>query len=44
MLRIDDDLLTFRLRADPQPHFQTFGPRTRREFLRLLDLTGGRIS
>jgi hypothetical protein len=30
--------------AQPQPHFRTYGPKTRREFLRLLDLTGGRIS
>jgi hypothetical protein len=30
--------------AQPQPHFRTYGPQTRREFLRLLDLTGGRIS
>ena len=30
--------------AHPEPHFRTYGPRTRREFLRLLDLTGGRIS
>ncbi|MEJ8568517.1 amidohydrolase family protein [Elongatibacter sediminis] len=31
-------------RENPRPHFQTYGPRTRREFLRLLDLTGGRIT
>ncbi len=29
---------------NPQPHFQTYGPRTRREFLELLKLTGGKIS
>ncbi|HKJ18169.1 MAG TPA: amidohydrolase family protein [Xanthomonadales bacterium] len=29
---------------NPQPHFQTYGPKTRREFLRLLELTGGKIS
>jgi hypothetical protein len=28
----------------PRPHFQTYGPQTRREFLRLLQLNGGRIS
>ncbi len=31
-------------REDPDPHFRTYGPRTRREFFRLLDLTGGRIT
>jgi hypothetical protein len=31
-------------RENPQPHFRTYGPRTRREFFRLLELTGGRIS
>lgn len=31
-------------RQDPRPHFQTYGPKTRREFLRLLRLTGGKIS
>jgi hypothetical protein len=31
-------------RQDPQPHFQTYGPKTRREFLELLKLTGGKIS
>jgi predicted TIM-barrel fold metal-dependent hydrolase len=31
-------------RHDPQPHFQTYGPKTRREFLNLLKLTGGKIS
>ena len=30
--------------AQPDPHFRTYGPKTRREFLRLLDLTGGRIT
>jgi predicted TIM-barrel fold metal-dependent hydrolase len=29
---------------NPQPHFQTYGPKTRREFLRLLQLTGGNIT
>jgi hypothetical protein len=28
----------------PRPHFRTYGPRTRREFLRLLRVNGGRIS
>jgi len=28
----------------PNPHFQTYGPKTRREFLRLLQLTGGKIT
>lgn len=31
-------------RENPQPHFETYGPKTRREFLNLLKLTGGRIS
>jgi predicted TIM-barrel fold metal-dependent hydrolase len=31
-------------REDPRPHFQTYGPKTRREFLRLLDLSGGKIT
>jgi hypothetical protein len=31
-------------RENPQPHFKTYGPKTRREFLSLLQLTGGRIS
>jgi predicted TIM-barrel fold metal-dependent hydrolase len=31
-------------REDPQPHFRTYGPKTRREFLQLLSLTGGRIT
>jgi uncharacterized protein len=26
---------------DPQPHFRTYGPRTRREWLALRELTGG---
>ena len=26
---------------DPQPHFRTYGPKTRREFLDLLRLSGG---
>lgn len=29
---------------NPNPHFQTYGPKTRREFLTLLELTGGKIS
>jgi predicted TIM-barrel fold metal-dependent hydrolase len=29
---------------NPQPHFRTYGPKTRREFMQLLELTGGRIS
>lgn len=29
---------------NPRPHFQTYGPKTRREFLRLLELTGGKIT
>jgi predicted TIM-barrel fold metal-dependent hydrolase len=28
-------------REDPQPHFRTYGPKTRREFLNLLGWTGG---
>jgi hypothetical protein len=28
-------------REDPEPHFLTFGPKTRREFRRLLRLQGG---
>ena len=28
----------------PRPHFQTYGPQTRREFLRLLQQNGGKIS
>jgi predicted TIM-barrel fold metal-dependent hydrolase len=31
-------------RENPRPHFQTYGPKTRREFFRLLRLQGGRIS
>jgi predicted TIM-barrel fold metal-dependent hydrolase len=31
-------------REDPQPHFRTYGPKTRREFLNLLKLTGGKIT
>ena len=31
-------------RHNPNPHFQTYGPKTRREFLNLMKLTGGRIS
>jgi len=31
-------------RERPNPHFETYGPRTRREFMNLLRLTGGRIS
>jgi len=29
---------------DPQPHYNTYGPKTRREFFRLLQLTGGEIT
>lgn len=29
---------------DPRPHFGTYGPKTRREFLNLLRLTGGKVS
>ena len=29
---------------NPTPHFQTYGPRTRREFFNLLKMTGGKIS
>jgi len=41
-----DPLSQLRLayREDPQPHFRTYGPKTRREFFRLLELTGGKIS
>ncbi|MBT8062144.1 MAG: amidohydrolase family protein [Xanthomonadales bacterium] len=28
----------------PRPHFQTYGPKTRREFMNLLRLSGGKIS
>jgi uncharacterized protein len=28
----------------PQPHFATYGPKTRREFFRLMQLNGGRVS
>lgn len=31
-------------RERPEPHFQTYGPKTRREFFNLLKLTGGRIT
>ena len=31
-------------RERPDPHFETYGPKTRREFFRLLELTGGRIT
>jgi len=31
-------------RENPQPHFTTYGPKTRREFFRLLQLNGGQIS
>jgi hypothetical protein len=30
--------------GQPSPHFATYGPKTRREFLRLLQLNGGRVS
>ena len=29
---------------NPTPHFQTYGPKTRREFFNLLDMTGGKIT
>ena len=29
---------------NPQPHYKTYGPKTRREFMNLLKLTGGNIS
>lgn len=29
---------------NPQPHFKTYGPKTRREFLNLLTANGGRVS
>jgi hypothetical protein len=29
---------------NPQPHYRTYGPKTRREFMNLLKLTGGNIS
>lgn len=29
---------------NPQPHFKTYGPKTRREFLNLLGASGGRVS
>ena len=28
-------------RERPEPHFRTYGPKTRREFLNLLDWNGG---
>ena len=41
-----DTVTTSRLsyRQNPQPHFETYGPKTRREFFNLLNLTGGKIS
>ncbi|MEJ2534081.1 MAG: amidohydrolase family protein [Gammaproteobacteria bacterium] len=41
-----DDIGQSRLayRERPDPHFRTYGPKTRREFLNLLKLTGGRIT
>jgi hypothetical protein len=38
-----DSIATERLayREDPQPHFRTYGPKTRREFLNLLRWNGG---
>ncbi len=47
MKRADTDPLG-RAKAEyannPQPHFRTYGPKTRREFLNLLQLTGGKIT
>jgi len=31
-------------RNNAQPHFATYGPKTRREFLKLLDMNGGKMS
>ena len=31
-------------RQAPDPHFRTYGPKTRREFMNLLKLTGGKIT
>ncbi len=31
-------------RENPRPHFRTYGPTTRREFLNLMKLTGGKIT
>jgi hypothetical protein len=31
-------------REDPSPHFRTLGPKTRREYMNLLRLTGGKVS
>ncbi|NND45436.1 MAG: amidohydrolase family protein [Xanthomonadales bacterium] len=41
-----DPLATARLayREEPRPHFTTYGPKTRREFLNLLRLTNGKIT
>ena len=30
--------------SEANPHFATYGPKTRREFLRLMDISGGKIS
>jgi len=37
--RISRDRLAYR--EEPDPHFQTFGPKTRREFLDFLKVSGG---
>ena len=37
--RLSTDRLAYR--ENPDPHFQTFGPKTRREFLDFLRLSGG---
>lgn len=31
-------------RDHPQPHFATYGPKTRREFFKLLDMNGGKMT
>jgi predicted TIM-barrel fold metal-dependent hydrolase len=47
LLRASNDPLSKARSAylhSPDPHFKTYGPKTRREFLNLLELTGGKIS
>ncbi|NIP17307.1 MAG: amidohydrolase family protein [Xanthomonadales bacterium] len=47
LLRAENDPVSqsrLAYREDPQPHFDTYGPKTRREFLNLLRLTGGKIT
>jgi predicted TIM-barrel fold metal-dependent hydrolase len=47
LLRASNDPLTKAKTAyaeNPQPHFKTYGPKTRREFLNLMRVTGGKIS